>query len=179
MSADKVNWIFAYGSLMWDPGFPSVEAVPALLHGYHRTFCHYSHRYRGTAARPGLVLALDRGGACRGRAYRIATARRPQIMAYLREREMDVGSYHLRQPMITVPDARVRALAFVMDRGHPLYAGKLSLARTAALIRQGVGERGTARDYLDNTIAHLERLGIKDGALHRLQAEVRRGAGEG
>ena len=77
---DKDIWVFGYGSLMWDPGFDFLERWPALLRGYHRAFCIYSHHYRGTPARPGLVLGLDRGGSCRGMAYRVAAENRQAVL---------------------------------------------------------------------------------------------------
>src|SRR5258708_37427072 len=67
-------WVFGYGSLMWDPGFADAGRVPARIHGYHRRFCVYSHRYPGTPDRPGLVLGLDHGGSCHGLAFRIPPA---------------------------------------------------------------------------------------------------------
>src|SRR5947207_11187194 len=66
-------WIFAYGSLMWNPEMPFAERRSALLRGYHRSFCLYSRDYRGTPERPGLVVGLDRGGGCRGIAYRLTS----------------------------------------------------------------------------------------------------------
>ena len=89
-------WIFAYGSLMWNPGFAHAERQPALLHGWHRSFCVYSHRYRGTPDRPGLVLGLDRGGSCRGVAYRVAQEKARDTLAYLWDREMVLGVYRPR-----------------------------------------------------------------------------------
>ena len=79
----KDLWVFAYGSLIWDPGFPFEEARPALLRGYHRAFCLYSTRYRGTPERPGLVLGLDRGGACRGVAFRVPGRHAAEVLRYL------------------------------------------------------------------------------------------------
>src|ERR1700745_455692 len=81
-------WIFAYGSLMWDPEFAGAVADPALLHGYHRSFCLYSYDYRGTRARPGLTLGLDRGGACRGIVFRLLPEALPEALDRLWEREM-------------------------------------------------------------------------------------------
>jgi glutathione-specific gamma-glutamylcyclotransferase len=166
-------WVFAYGSLMWDPGFPHVEAQPALLRGYHRRFCVYSHRYRGTPERPGLVLGLDRGGACKGIAYRVPRDEVPAAMHYLWEREMTNRTYHLRELPLVTPRGPVAAQAFVVDRTRRNYTGRLSLEETARLILQGIGARGPCRQYLENTVAELTRLGLVDGPLHRLEQKVR------
>src|SRR5262245_52232481 len=86
-------WVFAYGSLMWNRGFRYLESRPALVRGYHRAFCVYSVHYRGTPARPGLVLGLDRGGSCRGRAYKVAAVDGKSVTDYLHEREMITSIY--------------------------------------------------------------------------------------
>jgi len=173
MKLDLGDWIFAYGSLMWRPGFAYLEMQPALLRGYHRAFCIYAHVTRGTPERPGLVLGLDRGGACRGRAFRIDPARRDEIFDYLREREQSTRVYLERQPFIELADRRrVRAHAYVADIGHPQYAGRLTLGQAARLILQGVGCYGENREYLESTVDHLDAIGITDGPAHRLLKEV-------
>jgi cation transport protein ChaC len=161
-------WVFGYGSLMWRPGFPFVEALPALLHGYHRAFCIQSTHYRGNAKQPGLVLGLDRGGACRGRAYRVAAVEAGAVARYLHEREMVGGVYEPRWLKIRTSKGLRIAAAYVADRQNEQYAGKLPEARIVAAIRRGVGIAGTNRDYLRNTVRHLDELGIADGPLHRL-----------
>lgn len=166
-------WVFAYGSLMWDPGFAYLEAAPALLRGYHRAFCIYSFVYRGTEARPGLVLGLDRGGACRGMAYRIAAAKRAGVLDYLDAREKVTEVYVRRTVPITVGGLKVKAETYLADREHYQYAGKQTLKDAAALIAQGTGVGGSNRDYLESTVNHLDALGITDGPLHRLHAMVR------
>lgn len=187
-------WIFAYGSLMWNPGFPFLESHPALLRGYHRAFCVISHRYRGTKEKPGLVLGLDRGGACRGRAYKVCRTQTKTVTDYLHEREMLGGVYDPRwlkvlllparaSPM-EVPAAGSRhparrvatAAAYVVDRGHWQYC-KLTPGEIAAYILQGVGTMGTNVAYLENTVRHLDELGVVDGPLHDLlrRIEARRG----
>ncbi len=165
-------WVFAYGSLMWDPGFAYLEAAPALLRGYHRAFCIYSHVYRGTEARPGLVLGLDRGGACRGMAFRIAATEGTGVLDYLDAREKVTDVYMRRTVPITVGGLKVKAETYVADRGHRQYAGKQTLKDAAALIAQGTGVGGSNRDYLESTVNHLDELGITDGPLHRLHALV-------
>ena len=170
-------WLFAYGSLMWNPEMPFAERRPALLRGYHRSFCLYSRDYRGTPERPGLVLGLDRGGACRGIAYRRRRTRSARrSTGYGREMAGEV--YRMRPVSVTTPQGRVAAYAFVVRRDRPDYAGRLSLDEAARIISVAAGGRGTGRDYLANTVRHLEELGIADGPLHRLENKVAALAGQ-
>ncbi|MHA1536151.1 MAG: gamma-glutamylcyclotransferase [Alphaproteobacteria bacterium] len=174
---NKDMWIFGYGSLMWDPGFDFEERRTALLYGYHRAFCLYSERYRGTPERPGLVLGLAPGGSCKGRAYRVAAANTEAVLEYLHERELIHYIYRFREVCLRLRGGRIRAHTYIADIKHERYAGGLSLERTAGIIRQGHGQRGPNTDYLENTIAHLDDLGIKEGRLHDLLAVVRGGGG--
>jgi cation transport protein ChaC len=178
--SDEDLWIFGYGSLMWQPGFSFLERVPARLVGAHRALCVYSFVHRGTPQRPGLVLGLDRGGTCRGIAFRVAGRQRVATIGYLRAREQVTMVY--RETMRAVwlngdPRQRVQALCYVVDRGHPQYAGRLTLAEQLHFIRQGHGRSGPNRDYVLAAIAELEALGYRETEMHRL-AERLRGANE-
>jgi cation transport protein ChaC len=164
-------WVFGYGSLMWDPGFEHLERRPALLHGFHRRFCVYSSRYRGTPDRPGLVLGLDRGGSCHGVAYRIQARRVAASLDYLCEREMLTGVYRLALCRVRAGGELLRAGCFLVDRQHAQYCS-LSLEETADLISHGRGQRGSNHAYLANTVRHLDELGIHDRQLHHLLALV-------
>jgi cation transport protein ChaC len=166
-------WVFGYGSLMWRPGFDFIERTPARLIGEHRALCVYSFVHRGTPEKPGLVLGLDRGGACRGIAFRVAEKDRANTIAYLREREQVTSVY--REVMRSVwleNDARQRvgALAYVVDRGHVQYAGRLSLADQLRYVLQGHGQSGPNRDYVLSTVKAIEAEGFRDGPLHELAA---------
>ena len=171
-------WVFAYGSLMWRPDFAFAEMRPARLYGYHRALCIYSIVGRGTPERPGLVLGLDRGGSCLGRALRVAAANVASVIAYLAEREMSTNTYAPRMLPAETDAGPITAYAFVVRRDHPQYAGKLGLDQAAALIMRGQGISGLNRDYLINTVRQLEILGFVDPGLHELLAEVRRRTGE-
>lgn len=173
-------WVFGYGSLMWRPGFSYVEQVPARLVGLHRALCVYSFVHRGTPERPGLVLGLDRGGICRGIAYRVAAAKRVETVAYLRSREQVTTVYLETMRQIELEDdarRRVRALCYVVDRSHVQYAGRLTLAQSLRHVRQGHGKSGPNRDYVLETVRALEALGYGETDLHlvaeRLQSGVR------
>ncbi len=166
-------WVFTYGSLMWDPAFRHIAAEPALLRGYHRAFCIYSSRYRGTATNPGLVLGLDPGGSCKGIVYRIAVPHKSAALEALWQREMRRGVYWPRLLSVSAPGGRRTALAFVANRGHAGYAGRLAIDEAARIIAACRGERGPNIDYLLNTLRHLDALGVHDHHLHRLLEQVR------
>jgi cation transport protein ChaC len=163
-------WVFAYGSLMWNPGFPHSQARLAQIHGYHRALCVWSWVHRGTQARPGLVLGLDRGGSCVGVAHRVAAKDRDAVVAYLYERELVTHVYIPVVSRIRVEGVGfVAALTFAVDRRHAQYAGKLSAAEAAKTIRAAHGRSGPNPDYFANTIAHMDALGIQCPRLREIQ----------
>src|SRR5580704_17394093 len=138
-------WVFGYGSLMWRPGFAYLERVSARVIGLHRALCVFSFVHRGTPERPGLVLGLDRGGMCRGVAFRVAAAGRAETVEYLRGREQVTTVYLETMRQIELEDAarrRVRALCYIVDRSHVQYAGRLTLAESLHHVRQGHGKSG-------------------------------------
>jgi len=166
-------WVFGYGSLMWRPGFVFIEQVPARLIGEHRALCVYSFDHRGTPEKPGLVLGLDRGGACRGVAFRVASKHRNDTVDYLRGREQTTNVY--REVMRSVwlenqARERISALTYVVDRGHVQYAGRLSLTEQLRYVQQGHGRSGNNRDYVLATVKSIEAQGFRDAQLHQLAA---------
>lgn len=168
-------WIFGYGSLMWRPGFEYLDRKPTRLHGAHRSLCVFSHVHRGTPEKPGLVLGLDRGGSCRGIAFRIAGVNSEKTIAYLREREQATNVYveaKRRVVFIDEPKQEARALCYLVDRAHEQYAGVLSRERQLELITQGEGRSGVNRDYVLATVKELEALGIRDATLEWLAARL-------
>ena len=171
-------WVFGYGSLMWRPGFDVLERVPARLIGLHRALCVFSYVHRGTPEKPGLVLGLDRGGMCRGVAFRIAAAKRERTIAYLRGREQVTSVYLETMRRIELEDEarrQVRALTYIVDRGHVQYAGRLSLAEQLRLVSQGHGRSGNNRDYVLSTVKSIEAQGFRDPQLHQLAAMLHGG----
>jgi cation transport protein ChaC len=169
-------WVFGYGSLIWRPGFEFVERVPARLIGLHRSLCVYSYVHRGTQQQPGLVMGLDRGGACRGVAFRIEPDKVEQTVAYLRLREQATSVYveALRDvTLVTEPVRRVRALVYLADRNHVQYAGKLSIEDQVRLVRQGRGSSGINRDYVIATVEALESIGCFDQELHLVAEQLK------
>src|SRR4051812_21731326 len=169
-------WVFGYGSLLWRPGFAFVERVEARLTGAHRALCVYSFVHRGTPERPGLVLGLDRGGACRGIAFRVEAAQRADTIAYLRAREQVTMVYRefVRSIRLKGEPARmVRALCYMVDRSHPQYAGRLTLDQQLHHVRHGHGKSGHNRDYVIETVAALEQLGYRETELHLLAERLK------
>ncbi len=170
-------WVFGYGSLMWRPGFAFEEAMPALLHGAHRSLCVYSWVHRGTREQPGLVLGLDRGGACRGMAFRIAARDRENVITYLREREQVTMIYKEATRPLRLDDGsstKVAALTFLVDREHSQYAGVLPKERILDIVAYAKGQSGANPEYVLNTTDHLETLGIHDPVLSWLTRSLRR-----
>lgn len=173
--SEPQHWVFAYGSLMWDPGFPVAECVQARLEGYSRRFCMQSVHYRGTVENPGLVLALehDREAHCVGLALRVAERDWLETIFNLRARELDTDAYSEEMLPLSLADGRyVKAVGYVMRQDHEQYVGGLSLPEQAAIIARAVGGRGTNRDYLFNTTRHLQQIGVEDRGLFDLARHV-------
>ena len=167
-------WVFGYGSLMWNPGFEIEERHQARLHGFRRSLCVRSWVHRGTPDRPGLVLGLDRGGSCRGIAFRVAAERWPAVLDYLRERELVTHVYKERILPIALADGRrLKALTYIIDRAHRQYAGALDIEEAAATVREAYGKSGPNIDYVTNTLAHQREMGIRDQWLEEVEAAAR------
>jgi cation transport protein ChaC len=168
-------WVFGYGSLIWRPDFLHLERRLARLVGAHRALCVYSWVHRGTPDRPGLVLGLDRGGACRGVAFRVAPADWEEVVATLRAREQVTAVYLERLREVRFADgSAARALTYLVDRSSGQYAGKLDDDQQFRLVASACGRSGANRDYVINTAAHLADLGMPDARLDRLAARLTR-----
>lgn len=166
-------WVFGYGSLMWRPGFEHVERAEALLRGYRRRLCVVSRHHRGTVERPGLVMGLDRGGACRGVAYRVPAPSVAAVLDYLDEREIaHYPVYRRSRVTIEVADGRQRAVTYTVDRREADYAGGFSIADQAAIVAGAEGLSGRNGDYLRQTVAHIHAMGLRDRALETVLAAL-------
>ncbi|MCW5744900.1 MAG: gamma-glutamylcyclotransferase [Alphaproteobacteria bacterium] len=173
--AARPDWVFAYGSLMWNPGFATPRSLPARLPGWHRAFCIRSEHYRGTREKPGLILGLLPGGVCRGMVHRLPADDYARVRTYLWDREILNDGVYLEtvRPVILADGTRIEALVYLANRSHLQYAGKLPHAEAARLIRQGVGATGRNLDYLVNTVEQLEAHGFRNPSLHALLDAVR------
>lgn len=162
-------WVFGYGSLMWLPGFEYVEDRLAKLEGYHRDLCILSYVFRGTPEVPGLVMGLNAGGACHGRAFRVSAPLVEGTLAYLHEREMINSVYTPSWVEIELcTGQRTKAYTFLAIPGHEQHVSALSIEETCKLIMQGHGEGGSSVEYLENTLLHLRELGIEDSKLEAI-----------
>lgn len=162
-------WLFAYGSLIWNPVVQFIDRQIGTIHGWHRQFCLWTPLGRGTPDNPGLVLGLDRGGSCRGVVYRIAATELRSELLLLWRREMVVGSYIPRWVRVSTGTQVIEAITFTINRQHFGYTGKLPLSLTAHQIATAEGALGSCADYLMQTIAGLESEGICDQYLTTLR----------
>lgn len=171
----RTDWVFGYGSLIWNPEFEFERAELARAHGYHRAFCVRSTLYRGTPQHPGLVLGLDRGGSCVGVAYRLAEGSRIQAIEALFAREIPdprTSIYLARVVAVRLGDGQlVSALAFVADRSRSTYQ-RLDDAEILERLRYCTGLRGPNREYAINTMHALRERGVDDPHLGRLVAHL-------
>jgi cation transport protein ChaC len=164
----KDVWVFAYGSLIWNPIFRHAERRLAVIHGYHRSFCLRSRLWRGSIDKPGLVLGLDYGGSCTGVAFRIPARHAVSELKLLWRREMVLASYAPRWVTARTRKGKVRAIAFIVNHDHPHYAAKLDEQTMLEILATACGQLGTCADYLQQTVAGLEHHGIHDARLAKL-----------
>ncbi|RLK11331.1 gamma-glutamylcyclotransferase [Ruegeria conchae] len=169
-------WVFGYGSLLWNPGFPVARSERATLHGYARSFCMRSIHHRGTEEDPGLVLALDEqpDALCTGLALAVEAGHEDRTLAELRERELISSAYLERMLDVHLDCGKiVNAVTYVIDAHHVQYCGGLPLEEQAQIIAHAVGGRGPNTEYLYNTASHLTDIGLHDPDLEWLSQRVR------
>ncbi|PBC03846.1 gamma-glutamylcyclotransferase [Mesorhizobium sp. WSM3860] len=174
LPATEPLWLFGYGSLIWKPEIEHVEERVAVARGWHRSFCMKMTRWRGTKQSPGLMMALDRGGQCKGVAFRLNGGDRRQALDRLFRREMTLKptSYRPRLLQLATDKGQLRALAFVINRQGTTYAGPLNEDEVIERLATSCGHWGSGADYLYNTVKNLEQRGIHDRHLWRLQQLV-------
>ena len=161
-------WIFAYGSLMWNPKFTFDACHVATIRGYHRSFRLWSRINRGTPENPGLVLTLERGGSCRGLVYRIAPDLVQEQMNLIWKREMNYDSYRPRWLNCAVGGETLKALCFTVNRRCSGYTGEIPEEVMVEAIASASGRYGPAYDYLYKTTETLNRHGIRDTRVEHL-----------
>jgi len=166
-------WVFAFGSLIWNPAFHFVERRTARIHGFHRRFCLWARAGRGSPERPGLMLSLQSGGSCSGVAYRLARGAVVTELDVLWRREMSTMAYRPVWTIARTPKGPEPAIAFSANRDHERYVPGLGDGAVARYLATGAGPMGRCCDYLFDTVAHLHQLGIRDRGLEALEAKVR------
>lgn len=167
-------WVFGYGSLLWNPAFYYIKSEPGRLYGYRRHFCLHMSTGRGSMEKPGIMLALNAGGSCNGRAFLIEPRLIESETQILWMREMFSGAYVPHWGKIRLQDGQtVNGLTFIVNRSHSRYMASPSLSETVKRICQGQGHLGTSLEYLENTVAHLDEINVKDAYLHNLLKHVR------
>lgn len=167
-------WVFAFGSLIWNPTFHFTERRTARIHGFHRQFCLWARAGRGSPERPGLMLSLESGGSCTGVAYRLPRRAEATELDVIWRREMFTMAYRPVWTLARTPKGPVHAVAFSANRSHERYAPGLEDKAIARFLATGAGPMGRCCDYLFETVAHLRQLGIRDRRLEALEAKVRR-----
>ena len=168
-------WVFAYGSLIWNPAFDYVERRVARAMGWRRSFClGWDRRFRGNPEHPGLMLALDRGGQCSGVVFRLPDDALEPNMDRLVRREMSMvpSAFPPRWITVVTEDGPLRAMTFAMDRKSDRYVGGVSEDQLADVLATARGFRGSMAEYLFATVSILEQMGIHDRYLWRLQHKV-------
>jgi glutathione-specific gamma-glutamylcyclotransferase len=166
-------WVFAFGSLIWNPAFHFVERRTARIHGFHRQFCLWARAGRGSPEKPGLMLSLVPGGSCTGVAYRLARRAAATELDVLWRREMATMAYRPVWTTAHTPEGPEPAIAFSANPQHERYVPGLEEAAVARYLATGAGVMGRCCDYLFDTVAHLRQLGIRDRRLEALEARVK------
>lgn len=168
-------WVFGYGSLIWNPGFDHIEACAAKIFGLHRTLCIHSWVHRGTQSHPGLVLGLDKGGSCRGMAFKVSSKKREKVISYLRERELVTNVYKEAWRQIHLANGQTtKALTYIVDDLHPQYAGQMDIASQTGIVMSAKGKSGPNCEYILKTVDHLNSIAISDMRLEKIAAEIHR-----
>ncbi|MEM6499002.1 MAG: gamma-glutamylcyclotransferase [Pseudomonadota bacterium] len=163
-------WVFAYGSLIWDPAVEVVEFRPGTLVGWSRSFCMRIEGGRATQDQPGLMAALDEGGCCDGVVIRIPADLVDQETNYMWRREMFSGAYRPIFREIATPQGDVEALVFAIEHSNRRYVSDIPKDEAARLIAVAEGDLGPNFDYLDLLVRNLGKLGIEDSDMSQLRS---------
>lgn len=163
-------WVFAYGSLIWNPTIHYLARRLARARDWHPAFCLSVKIGRGTPENPGLMLGLKPGGACTGAAFRIEESLVERELDLLWRREMLADGYIPR--WVAIEDTEGQeiggAIAFTINPEGPAYCGDLPEAEVVRRIATARGGLGTSTEYLFNTRDGLRKMGIRDPFVERL-----------
>ncbi len=167
-------WVFAYGSLIWNPAFIWAEQFPCTVQGYHRSFCFWTKLGRGCEDNPGLMMGLEPGGSCSGVAYRIDASHVDSEIDILFRRELISHAYIPTwvEAVDVASKATVQAITFVMDPSHERYCGGLDRTQSIRHLATATGPLGRNCDYLFSLVEHLQKLRFSDPELEQLAMDV-------
>ncbi len=167
-------WIFAYGSLIWNPLFEYLERCVVTIDSWQRQFCLFAPVGRGTIENPGLVLGLEPGDCCQGVAYRLPVNDNLESeLLLLWRREMVVGSYIPTWIRAEFRSQKIEVLAFTVNARHPVYVNNLSTTEIVESLATAKGFLGSSAEYLCHTVRGLLAEGIKDEKLIELDRLVK------
>lgn len=167
-------WIFAYGSLIWNPLFEYLESRVAIAEGWQREFCLLAPVGRGTIDNPGLVLGLKTGDHCQGIIYRLPVDKNLESeLLLLWRREMVVGSYIPTWINVQTSKQAISTLAFVVDCQHDAYVHNLATEKIVESLATAQGVLGSSAEYLSHTVQSLLASGIEDHHLVELDCLVK------
>lgn len=171
---DGPLWVFAFGSLMWNPCFEYDQCETAVFEGWERKFHIWTTIARGTRERPGLGLCIEKGEThCKGLAYRLRAENEEDDWRKLWDREMVSGIYQAIWADMTLENGEViKALTFVVDTSHRQYAGGMSVPQMSEIIAGAEGKYGLCSDYLRSTVEELKKIGVVDDYLDQLLGAV-------
>ena len=159
-------WLFGISSLIWKPETAFVEKRFAIARGWHRRFClGWDYRYRGSRQAPGVMMALDRGGQCKGMAYRLPEETLKPELDKLIRREMSMvpSAFPWRWIDVMTDEGQLRVLTFPINRKSSRYIGHLSEGELVEML-------ATARGFMELTLRAADRLGMSPAARTRLTA---------
>ena len=165
-------WVFGYGSLIYNPIIDHNQRTVASIYGYHRRFCLWTKIGRGSPGCPGLVLSLDRGGSCRGVAFRLDPQNAIAELDLLWRREMMTMAYQPRLLSLHTDIGLKRGLAFVANPAKPAYAPPMPFEATVEIVANASGFNGLCCEYLYDTVSGMQACGIRDHQLEKLAAAV-------
>ncbi len=169
-------WVFAYGSLIWNPAIHVIERVAAHTPDWRRSYCLQVKMGRGTPDNPGLMLGLAPGEGCTGVALRVAADRVAQELDILWRREMVAAGYIPRWVPIFVPAGGAplgHAIAFTINPQGPSYCAELPEPEMVQRLATARGQLGSSAEYLFNTHNGLAQIGIVDPFIARLAMLVK------
>ena len=168
-------YIFAYGSLLWNPTVDYEEECLAKIYGFHRSFCMKTNLGRGSFKKPGLMLGLDRGGSCRGSALKLKKSGAIKNIDILFRREMVTGAYKPKLLKTILEDGRkVMSLAFTVDKKHKNYFQNKAIRTKATMISNAHGFLGTCEEYFSNTLQSLSELNIVDSEMIAISKHLKK-----